>query len=294
MTTTWKLWRALHNPPSLHPMFQRTVLRPPFTVNRRSIGWAGMVVSVVLALGQYSPTILLVLMPVILVFTGLIYGIDSAVRVGGAIAKEHENDTFNLLSLFPGGALGASWVICTSALYRNRDFDRLHNIIRGTSIIALIIITIAGVLSIALNSDRLSRVVDPDFLRMVDLIELAIAVIAIYFEYVQSAVLGSLTGMFVPTYTENRVDTSLYAFGGFLLLQITTYFMAYLFGFVMLPTLYDRLTITGGYGEISLSLLRLALFFGVREIIITGVWRALTQRLNALPSELELAMQFAP
>src|SRR5262245_41194048 len=147
---TWKIWRALHNPPALHPVFQRTVLLPPPTLNRRSIGWASLVVNLVLALGQYSPTILLLLMPFILIFTGITYGIDCAVRVGSAIAKEHENSTFNLLSLSPGGALGASWAMCTSTLYRNRDFSRLHTIMRGTIIIGMAaIFVIASLILIA-------------------------------------------------------------------------------------------------------------------------------------------------
>jgi hypothetical protein len=292
--TTWKIWRALHNPPSLHPVFQRTVLRPPALLSQRSFGWAGLVVNLVLGLGQYSPTILLVLMPFILIFTGITYGLDCAIRVGSTIAKERENDTFNLLSLSPSGALGASWAICTSALYRNRDFDRLHNVVRGSIIIMMITITIIALLTLALRSDNFSRVADPSFITIIHLIDLTAVVVAIYIEYIQSAILGTLIGMFVPTYTQNRVDTSVYAMGGFLLLQITTYFLAYFFGFVILSDLYDWLKLHGDYSEISLSILRLGAFFVIREVMITTLWRALVERLNAQPSELELAMQFAP
>jgi len=292
--TTWKIWRALHNPPALHPVFQRTVLRPPPLVNRRSLGWAGLVVNLVLGLGQYSPTILLALMPFILVFTGITYGIDCAIRVGSTIAKERENDTFNLLSLSPSGALGASWAICTSALYRNRDFDRLHNVVRGSVIITMITIAIIAAITLVIQSDKFSRVAEPTFLTVIHLVDLTAVILAVYIEYVQSAILGSLIGMFVPIYSQNRVDTSAYAIGGFLFLQITTYFVAYFIGFLILTDLYDGLYISGDYAEISLSILRLGVFFMVREVIITVLWRTLVERLNAQPSELELAMQFAP
>lgn len=292
--TTWKIWRALHNPPALHPLFQRNVLRPPATVMARTAGWAGIVVSLVLGLGQQHPTILLLLMPFILLFTGITYGIDCAIRVGSAIAKEHENDTFNLLSLSPGGALGASWAMCTSSLYRNRDFDRLHTIMRGAVIVGIIVIVVVATLVIIVHSEQFSRVPEPTFPTIVHIVDLTVVLVALYLEYIQSAILGSLIGMLVPTYAENRLDTRIYTLGVFLFAQIITYFLAYWIGFVILPDLYDRLDITGDYVEISLSLLRLAVFFMIREVMISASWRSLVERLNALPSELELAMQFAP
>jgi hypothetical protein len=292
--TTWKIWRALHNPPATHPVFQRTVLLPPATLKRRPMGWAGLVVNLVLSLGQYSPTVLLFLMPVVLLITGIVYGIDCAIRVGSAIAREHENDTFSLLSLSPGGGLGASWAMCTSSLYRNRDFERLHEVMRGTVIVGSIILVGGALLTLFLQSDKFSRPPIPTLPTFVNLVNLITVLVAVYVEYLQSAVLGSVVGMFVPTFTENQLDTSLYTFGGFLLLQITTYFLAYLIGFVILPSLYERLYIIGDYTEMSLSILRLTVFFLIREAIITGLWRVIVQRLNASASELDLSMQFAP
>ena len=292
--TTWKIWRALHNPPALHPVFQRTVLLPPATLKRRPMGWAGLVVNLVLSLGQYSPTVLLFLMPLVLLITGIIYGIDCAIRVGSAIAREHENDTFSLLSLSPGGGLGASWAMCTSSLYRNRDFERLNEVMRGAVIVGSIILVGGALLTLFLQSDKFTRPAIPALPTVVNLVNLITVLIAVYIEYLQSTVLGSVVGMFVPTFTENRLDTSLYTFGGFLFLQITTYFLAYLIGFVILPSLYERLYIIGDYTEMSLSILRLTTFFLIREAIITGLWRVIVQRLNASSSELDLSMQFAP
>jgi hypothetical protein len=292
--TTWKIWRALHNPPALHPVFKRVVLLPASTDNQQNVGWASLTIHLVLGLGQHYPTILLLLMPIILLFTGITYGIDCAIRVGNAIAKEHENDTFNLLSLSPSGALGASWAMCTSSLYHNRDFDRFHSIMRGTITIAIItIVLIASVLIIG-RSKEVNRAYQPALPTVIHIVDLTAVMLALYFEYMQSAIVGSLIGMFVPTYTQNRVDTRIYTFGGFLFLQIATYFLAYLIGFMILPELYNRLQIVGEEIEMSLSILRLAVFFIIREIMITALWRILVERLNARPSELELTMQFAP
>lgn len=292
--TTWKIWRALHNPPALHPVFKRVVLLPVATDNQQHVGWASLTIHLVLGLGQYQPTVLLLLMPFILLFTGITYGIDCAIRVGNAIAKEHENDTFNLLSLSPSGALGASWAMCTSSLYHNRDFDRFHTIMRGTITIAIITVILIASMLIVGRSEQFTRASQPTLPTVIHLVDLTVVMLALYFEYMQSAIVGSLIGMFVPTYTHNRVDTRVYTFGGFLLLQITTYFLTYLIGFVILPDLYQRLQIIGQETEMSLSVLRLGVFFIIREIMITVLWRALVERLNARPSELELTMQFAP
>jgi len=248
----------------------------------------------VLSLGQYSPTVLLLLMPFVMLVTGIIYGIDCAIRVGSVIAREHENDTFNLLSLSPGGGLGASWAMCTSSLYRNRDFERLHEVMRGTVIVGGIILVGGTLLTLFLQSDKFSRPPIPVLPTILKLVSFITVLIAIYIEYLQSTVLGSVVGITVPTFTQNRLDTSVYTFGGFLFLQITTYLLAYLIGFVILPNLYERLHIIGDYAEMSLSIMRLAIFFLIREAMITGLWRVIVTRLNASPSELDLSMQFAP
>jgi hypothetical protein len=296
--TTWRLWRALRNPPALHPIFQRTVLLPHKTVNSRPgqhiTSWAGLVVKVVLGLGEYNPLVLLILMPLILMFIGITYGMDCAIRVGNLIAREHERDTFNLLSLSPSGALGTSWAMCTSSLHRNRDFDRLYEIVRGTLMVAGIGIFTLAVLVMAVNSDTFTRFPQPALPTFAHGAVLLMVMAAVYIEYVQSTVLGSLIGMVVPTYTQNRLDTSIYTFGIFALLQVSTYLLTYMVGFIVLPPIWERLAIDRNYLEIGLTGARLFIFFAVREIILTILWRRLVERLNAYPSELDLAMQAIP
>ncbi len=294
MMTTWRLWRALQNPPSQHPIFQRAVLLPDQVKTRRMTSWAGIVVKLVFGLGEYSPTLLPLLIPVILLFIGMTYGLDCAVRVGDAIAKEREQDTFNLLSLSPSGALGTSWVMCTSLLYRNWDFDRLRKVIRASLIIAGSVTFTIALLAMMLNSGLFNRFSPSSITTLVDFISLMIVMAALYIEFVQSTILGTLVGMFVPTYTQSRIDTSLYTFGVFALLQITTYLGSYFIGFVLLPSLYDQMGLSGEYARASLTLLRLGVFYLIRETIISGLWRVLIDRLNAYPSELDLTMQTAP
>jgi hypothetical protein len=233
-------------------------------------------------------------MPFLVLITGMIYGLDCAIRVGSTIAREHEHDTFSLLSLSPGGGLGASWAMCTSSLYRNRDFERLHGVMRGTVIVGGVVLVIGGLLTLFFQSEKVTRMPMPSLPTLVSLVNWIAVLIAIYIEYIQSTVLGSVVGMYIPTFTHSRLDTSVYTFGGFLFLQITTYFLAYLIGFVTLPNLYERLSIVGDYSEVSLTIFRVVIFFLIREAMITALWRVTVQRLNASASELDLSMQFAP
>ncbi len=287
MTATGKLWHALNRPPALHPLFQRTVLLPYYE-RRRSLSWAGMVIDLVMGLARHSPTILLFLIPLILPLIGITYGIDCALRVGSAIAREHENATFNLLSLSPPGPLGASWAVCASALYRDRDFERLHNIMRACAIIAGSIMAVITLF--LLIGDAFSRDSYQASILMATLAHVLALVGAIYIDYVQSATLGTLVGMIVPTYTRTRIDTSLFSFGVFLLLQIGGYLMAFIVGFTLLPALFTRLGWMDDGSAILLSLCRVGALFLAREILIAGLWRFLIARLHAQPSELDAVL----
>ncbi|MBZ0282499.1 MAG: hypothetical protein K8L97_17295 [Anaerolineae bacterium] len=258
----------------------------PGESRRRFASWAGMMIALVVSLGEIVPTLLLILMPILLFFTGILYGVDCALRISAAIAREHENNTYHLLSLAPPGPLGVSWAICTSALYRNREFDRFHIIVRTSIVIALVIVSIVAGLTLMWQSAVVSRFPQPTMLTVLHFINLVCILVAIYIEYVQSAVLGCIVGMLIPTYADNRLDAGLYALGVFLLLQITAYFLTVLIGFSVLTSLYQAFTIGGFYAEISLTIARVILFFTIREGLIVLTWRILIERLNGRGMEL--------
>jgi hypothetical protein len=183
---TLKLWHALHDPPSTHPIFRRTVVLPTETYRkRRYLSWANVIIVLVLGLGEHIPTLLLFLMPLLLFVTGIIYGLDCALRVSQAIAREHENDTFQLLSLSPPGPLGTCWTVCTSSLYRNREFDQLHIIVKSSILVALILTSAIGGLALLGQSPiftRFSSEILPTVMIFIDLVGVFTA---IYAEYVQ-------------------------------------------------------------------------------------------------------------
>lgn len=293
---TRKLWYALHHPPARHPLFLRTVLLPS-PAQRRFVSWATLLIDLILGVAFNTPTLLFLLMPFFLLIIGFSYGIDCALRVSTTIAKEHEDRTFDLLSLAPTGVWGTNWALATSSLYRNRDFDRLFSIVRAALAIALVITVIVALISFMSLTPTGSTTVrqpgKPDLLLNVvaAFISVLALIAAIYLEYAQSTVLGTLVGLFIPTFAHNRLDASLWAFGVFMLLQIIAYAVTWLIGFNILPVAYERLQLNGWYASFSLPVLRVAVFFLVREGIILMMWRGVIRRLNAQVSEVEWVMQ---
>jgi hypothetical protein len=286
------LWGALNHPPATHPIFRRTVLLPASTP-RRFVSWASVMIMVVVQLGEMIPTALILLMPLLLGFTGLLYGVDCALRVSGAIAREHENKTYHLLALAPAGPLGLSWAVCTSALYRNSEFQQFRTIIRVSLTIALVISAVLALFVMVGQSEIFTRFAQPAHATIAHFIGVLGLCGVVYLEYVQSAILGCIIGMVIPTYTGSRLDASLFAFGVFLLLQIMVYLVAFVGVFVILPALYQSAGASGFYADVSLTLLRVVLFFVVRDAVIVLSWRVLINRLNVMTADQDLNVGMA-
>jgi hypothetical protein len=292
--TTWRLWRALTRPPYNHPLFWRTVTtrEPDAPVRRWPSGHLVLgIVVLFICSGAFFPrqitTIVLVafmIVPILLLiftFNGLIYGLIWGVKISSAIAKTYEASIFDVLSLSPGGALGATWAMGTGCLYRNREVGDL-NFPETWTIRLFVVIFASMALGTLSGTRRANELVLPV------LVYALVLIAGFYVDDIQSIVLGSLVGMLTPLYARNRLDARLWTMGLYLLIQVTTYVSVLLVGFVLLPALYDWMSISGIHSDIVLPLLGLAVFYGMRELGIALLWNNLTRRLNADPQELNL------
>lgn len=281
---TRQLWRALNHPPATHPIFRREVVLPG-TAKRRYVSWAGLTITLVIGLSEYSPVILMLLLPLMLFVTGVLYGIECALRVSHVIALEQENGTYALLSLSPPGQLGTSWVVGLTSLYRNREFDQLHSIFKNGMAVTLIMLTLFSILALLFSYPALNRRQDGVATIMPVYVTLMVIFCASYIDYIQSVILGCLVGLLVPTFYENVLNSAVYALGGFLLAQVGTLLLAALVGIIVLPGVYDLL---GFYGEIanwSQIILSVVTLVGAREVVIRVLWSLLAERCNAATSE---------
>ncbi len=286
---TLKLWHALNDPPATHPIFVRNVLLPPSS-KRYSLTSAGVIIGFVMAMSEFMPTVLIVVMPILLAGSGLIYGLDCAVRVSQIIAQERKNNTFELLALCPAGVLAVSWVICTSLLYQQRHFSRMKGIVRTTTRVALTVIGVVLGLFVAisftiiLSSSRLTLPI------IVPLVNGLAVVVLIYSEYVQSTVIGCLVGLVIPTFASGTTDSVLYAPAVFLLMKIVSYALGVLIGFSLLDRIYQQFGLQSGLADVALTIARIAIFVMIQEGIIRLMWQLLIKRTNTPAKDAESAL----
>ncbi len=292
--TTWRLWRALRHPPFNHPLFWRTVMTKEteastrhWPVGRVALGALLLFICSGAVFPRQLTTIALIafmIVPGLMVsftFNGLIYGLIWGVKISSTIARSYESSTFDLLALSPPGGLGAAWAMSTGCLYRNRMAGDLA--FPETWTIRLFVVIFA---SMALAT--MSGAQYPGELVVPVLVYSLALIAAFYIDDMQSIIVGSLMGMLIPIYARNRVDARLWTAGIYLLVQVTTYVSSLLTLFVIIPALYQRLGVNGWHTQVSMPLVGIAVFYGIREIIIFVLWHNLTTRLNASPTELNL------
>lgn len=306
---TWRLWRALRHPPTLHPLFWRTIYRsnatqfatPNYQINIYSerallILIGAILITWVLAVNMtglwgtffFNLLMLLLSIPFVVVaaiflrytlLNSIITGMFWAQRISDTIAHENERGVLKLLWLSPPGALGASVAVCTGCLYRRATIHQFRARFKWLIIATLVL----GFLFVPLNGAWTWSTHTHPFLHK--LVIVFTLVIAFRIDGIQSIVLGSLVGMLVPTFVHNRFDTRLLAVVVYVILQFVTIVLL-LLSLLILPGLYRSLEWTTWYVELSPAPVGLLMFCLAREGMIQLMWRVLARRLNALPSEL--------
>lgn len=315
MVTSWKLWSALHNPPALHPLFQRNAgleyrvqVRLPFLP--RTGQWTEIVLIVLLgALLIVNPTAAfvvimlipfsfagaLICLPLLLpLLISLICAIWSGI-MGSMIAREREKGTYELLCLLPDGVLGANWAICSGTVHRSGLFDMLYLVVRTIALFGLIILGISIIISsgiyIGARLDITNEKVVEALRTLMDILAL---VIGYHVHYIQSVALSSLVGILTPLYFTRPVEVRLIAPTAFLGAQTITYAVVYMLAFNVLPTLLPYLY--DGSSALSIFMppfIALAVFVFVREIIIVLLWHILQRHFNTHPSETSIMASVA-
>src|SRR5262249_42462501 len=156
---------------------------------------------------------------------------------------ERERGTHTLLSLTPIGGLGADWLISLGSLHRDEALERRSHRHRT---VLFVIWGFAALVFIGSFLDA-NSVHTPE----VGLIfaYIATASFASYLDYIQSVILGSLTGILAPAIAAARLDAQISATGSFLLIQSVTYALTGVLGFVLLPDFYKAINFTGWQAE---------------------------------------------
>jgi hypothetical protein len=293
---SWKLWRALNRPAKRTPLYKRAYARqgpPPRELQIRIplmelFKNTGLVILPVVLIIFGTPILLLLyylallLAPVLLPVANTIYGLVHAYSASGNIAREREQQTYDVLCASPPGILGMHWSYCTGWIH-------YHWIARYAIIAVLITGIIASIFGLS-----------PQMIFGVGQISLgvgivrALAISAIFvIDYAQTLVLSSLVALIVPTYAENEANARLWAVSLLLGLQLAVYVPTLMLGLYALPTTFNLMGIDPAVSSLLIPLLLLAFFVILREMIITGLWHTAKEQLSTTKVELDAITRVA-
>jgi hypothetical protein len=302
---TWKLWSALYHPPLHHPVFQYILM-----ARSRGGHWRKSVLALLTLVLGYScyqisflqPPVRLVLFSltlqdvlVVFVSFNLIYGCILAAGVSLTIARARVQGLYDALCLTPDGAPGINWAMCTGVLYRRPGFIWFRLAVLGVSSIPAIAVLIHIILPLTafggllLGRATMSTTVLQAYFRMLlDLTYALTLVAAFYTSTVQSVILSILLGMLTSASVRDS-SARIVATGLFLLVQVFTYLLAWIFSLFILPAGYQAFHAQGWFADLCVPVLRLMFFFLLREAVNLLLWRRLARQLNG---EAELNFAF--
>jgi hypothetical protein len=269
---SWRLWRRLNRSLPGHPVYQRVILQQP-----QPMPW-------------YTGCAIIVAAPFVLlpafIFMSAVYGLRWVVQIAGAIAHEREMGMYELLALTPMGGFGISWAITSAYLHRNESLEQIQSagawLMRAffTLIVMLSAASLATTSVIPENADpALGQIIIPLYLITIAL--------AVYIDHIQSVALACIVGMLTPIYAQRRTDAGAAAFGIYLLFQIITYALTLFLGFSLIPAVLEGLRLSAFALTFALPVIRLSVFWGIREAMIQQLWDRLVRETNAALSEVQ-------
>lgn len=294
---TWRLWRAFKNPPTANPVFKRTI-SPSYDDLTQ---WPPLLQDLLIQ-GQIWFWSLLFAIDMralfLMVFSGTLYGAIWSISISSRIAAERDMGTYDLLCLAPLGTIGTIWAICTGCLHRHQAFSHVNSQEAWT---VRIILFIPLIISAHIVFRRATSTLT---------IVWIIALIAVYYlDHVQSIIMGSLFGSLAPHYAPTRLDNRIWAFGGFISVQIVSYLLLTLSIMLLLifsqqlgimewsfnlPTSWEAPLnkmphpLSRWHGDLLVPIISVMIFYAFREYILYRLWYALMSRLNAAPTEFDL------
>lgn len=282
---TWRLWRLFFGTLPRHPLFwypMYAVSAPKPAPSRnifRRIGRLLLVLIMPLVVWiLFLP--MFVMLPLLLVLAATYGGALAAFSVSRLTIREYETGRYDQIAVTPDGDFGLSWALAQRVLRRHpsmrqflRSMRAIHAILFGT------MLGISVINLLFLGSDQA-------FILESGLPVLLIVITFILFlrlDLMQALLIGTMVGMLSPTWTR-RSDSSLLAVSLVMLLQFGMYLVVALIvaGMTMLFSLdADLLWNTEGFLIILMTVL--GAVFVLHELIMAGMWRILSDRLNFNP-----------
>jgi hypothetical protein len=286
---SWQLWRLLAHPPSKHPVFKRWVGEN--SGSRRFTRVVESLAPITLGSGLLICSAMwflprLVLLPQLFMLWGMtpllfvilnstLFSALWAASIGKTIADAYVSKRYELLRLTPTGALKTHWAIATACLHRSEMFKLVH--FQRNAVIYQILLPAAFVLLLGYIVTQPGQITLHTELFVI----YGAGILVFLADFIYSALIGALAGMIMPVLTRNSLNSGVWSLAFFLGCQLISYGLIILIDLFLLPMLFDALGLNGFIGNISIALMRLAVFFIVRESVVAGLWRIIGKILEA-------------
>lgn len=291
---SWRLWYALHHPPYRHILFQQMVasrLRDVYWPKpQRGIQplWATVILAVFACLLGLTPILitgvyifLFIFLPLsigLLLFNGFVYGAVLTARVSQAVATHAGRGRFELVALAPPGAMGMTWLIAIASIYRSgRPIGINYDHAWYLRAFLLLIFTVVLVSSFGDTWDKNAQVV---------ILATYVLTQALAFQVddMHAVTSGVVIGLAAATWLPRPLAARTVALVAYMALHMLFYPLAAVMILVVLPRVWP--SDAGWLAALALPCWRLAVFYALREGVISAVWQVLTRRLNAQPGDL--------
>lgn len=286
-----RLWRALNHPPRNHPLFKYILLRThretPQPTNAfflwmatfSGIGfcWA--------AIYDWISTILVLAVLCINTAYSMLW-MNSITRT---IVDEKEQRRFDLLAALPPGAFGTTWAMCAGSLHRRSSFVWVPFLIRVSSVIMLMTLVAALLITqFFISNDTLAVVAYDANFEVIPLIIAGIGlVIAFYVDHLYSMVTATIVGMLASIDVLYTYEARLRAILGFIAVQIFTYGVCGFVALGLMPVLLRFAAVSQPAATVIQVLATLMVFAIIRESSTRYLWAVVVRALNAEPRELD-------
>lgn len=293
--TSWKLWRALNNPPRHHPLFQYVLTHAKKEDPKVTSGffmWAFMCSSM-----TFFWTIVLEWMPYLLlsllILFNTTYALRWALRISSTIVAEKEQGRFDLLASLPIGLLGTSWAISTGCVHRRSSFRWIPYLIlllAGSVTSMLMLFTTMTMMIVEkLGENGVPAIGDINLMQL-GVVGIALMII-FYFDHIYSILSAILIGQLVTIDLKNSAEAQIRAFLSFVSLQILLYTMTYTVMILVLPSIMSFFGFNGIQIFVSISVIGILFYVLLREILVNFLWNKLIQALHADEKEIALVIQ---
>lgn len=275
---TIRLWRALNSAQFISPLFRRVMLKREREIRISVPRPRWLNISLTLLYVVLPLCIIFVLLPILVLLYFAIqalspvlvplaysaYGLALVLNVSGAIAREHELNTYQVLGVTPPGRLGLHWLYCVGFMYRSSE---ARIVLVGLIFLGVVGAFLGLAIPIIFRAGS-GTIVDPALRAIASSIFFAI-------DFVQTIVIASLIAMIVPAFVQNRAFAYQVAAGVFVVVQLVSYIAAMFVGVLLYRSADDLLY----------PILIIGTFALLREGLIAGLWYGLCNRLNSSPQE---------